>query len=159
MALHGLASVTIGVPDVGGAAAYYADFGLTPHEDGWLSTTDGGKQLRLVHRDRRQLVEMVIRAENQDDIACIAASLATLGFPAEFDDDVLIAVEPSVGTRTVVRVLPPLVQDEWARPAYNGPGRLERSGRRADSVLRTVPVRPHRLGHAVLGTTNLEASK
>jgi catechol 2,3-dioxygenase-like lactoylglutathione lyase family enzyme len=39
-----------------------------------------------------------------------------------------------------------------------GRGLPERSGRRAEGVMRKAPVRPNRLGHAVLGTTNLEAS-
>ena len=30
MALHGIACITMGVPDVDATCAYYADFGLTP---------------------------------------------------------------------------------------------------------------------------------
>jgi catechol 2,3-dioxygenase-like lactoylglutathione lyase family enzyme len=161
MALHGLASVTIGVPTVASTTSYYADFGLTPQGDGWLSTTDGGKQLRLVHSPRRELIEMVVRAETPDDIARIAVGLARLGIPVEIDPDgaELVAVEPVVGTRVAVRVLPPLVQESLTRATFNGPGPPERSGRRAEGVMRNAPVRPNRLGHAVLGTTNLEASK
>lgn len=159
MALHGLASVTVGVPDVGSTTAYYSDFGLTPHDDGWLSSTDGGRQLRLVSRPRRELVELVVRAGNADDLGRIAASLSRLGLPHELDGDQLTAVEPVLGARVMVRVAPPVVESAAARAAYNGPGRLERSGRRAEGVLRTGPVRPTRLGHAVLGTTNLQASK
>ncbi len=33
-------SVTIGVPNVEETAAYYADFGLAPQDDGWFSTLD-----------------------------------------------------------------------------------------------------------------------
>jgi hypothetical protein len=40
MSLHSLLSVTIGVPNVGETSAYYAEFGLTPGEDGWFSTAD-----------------------------------------------------------------------------------------------------------------------
>jgi catechol 2,3-dioxygenase-like lactoylglutathione lyase family enzyme len=161
MALHGLASVTVGVPDVAATTAYYTDFGLVPQPGGWLSSADGGRQLRLVTRPRRQLVELVVRAGSQDDVARIAASLGRLGIPAELDSTgtVLAAAEPVVGTRTVVRVLPPLVQRPAPRPASNGPGRIERGSHRADGVLRTAPVQPNRLGHAVLGTTNLAASK
>jgi catechol 2,3-dioxygenase-like lactoylglutathione lyase family enzyme len=124
MALHRLASVTIGVPDIGATAAKYTDFGL---------------------------------AQDTDDLARIAASLSRLGIPVGLDGDDLVAVEPVVGTRTVVRV-PPLVQDEAPRATYNGPGRLERRGRRADDVLCTGPIRPTRLGHAVIGTTKQNAS-
>jgi hypothetical protein len=42
MSLHGLLSVTIGVPNVEETAAYYAEFGLTPQPAGWFSTVDAG---------------------------------------------------------------------------------------------------------------------
>src|SRR2546425_372811 len=42
MSLHGLLSVTIGVPNVEETAAYYTDFGLAPAAGGWFSTADGG---------------------------------------------------------------------------------------------------------------------
>jgi catechol 2,3-dioxygenase-like lactoylglutathione lyase family enzyme len=158
--LHGLASVTIGVPDVATTIAYYAEFGLTPQDDGWLSSTDGGRQLRLVDNPRRQLIEMVVRAQSPDDIARISAALAALGVPVVTapDGTELAAVEPIVGTRVVVRSLPPMVQETLIPAAVNGPGLHERSDRRAEGVTRIAPVRPNRLGHAVLGTTNLDAS-
>src|SRR5882757_2389676 len=114
MPLLGLASVTIGVPDVGAATAYYTEFGLTPQVDGWLSTTVGGNQLRLVPRARRQLVELVVRAESRDDIAGIAAALSRQGARIELDPtgDMLVAIEPVSGIRAVVQVLPPPVTDE-----------------------------------------------
>jgi len=161
MGLHGLASATIGVPDVESTAGYYIDFGLAAAADGWLSSSDGGRQLRLVTRPHRQLVELVVRAGDSDDVARIAASLHRLGVPAEVtpDGQSLTTVEPVVGTRVVVRVLPPLVQAVSARAESNGPGRTERGGRRADGVCRGDPVRVRRLGHAVLGTTDVERSK
>ena len=55
MSLHGLLSVTIGVPNVGQTAAYYADFGLGQEPGGWFTTTDGGRQLQLVHSPVRRL--------------------------------------------------------------------------------------------------------
>ena len=49
VALHRLASITIGVPNVDETTRFYAEFGLT--RDGALfSTSDGGEQLR--HSDR-----------------------------------------------------------------------------------------------------------
>ena len=45
MSLHGLLSVTIGVPNVEETAAYYAEFGLAPEVDGWFSTLDAGHGL------------------------------------------------------------------------------------------------------------------
>ena len=83
MPLHSLTSVTIGVPNVAETAAYYTEFGLTAQQDGWLSTTDAGRQLRLVERPRRQLVEVVVRADTSDDLGRIAASLRRLELPVE----------------------------------------------------------------------------
>src|SRR6266702_7884068 len=155
MPLHGLASVTIGVPDVEVTRAYYSDFGLTPQAGGWMSTTDGGSQLRLVRRPRRQLAELVVRASEPDDLGRIASRLAKLGVPTDRSEpDAIAAVEPVTGTRVVARILPPVVPAPRPAPAYNGPGRLLRSGRRADAVGRSEAVRPRRLGHAVLGTTD-----
>ena len=42
MSLHGLLSVTIGVPNVAETAAYYADFGLAAEGDGSPPGTAGG---------------------------------------------------------------------------------------------------------------------
>jgi catechol 2,3-dioxygenase-like lactoylglutathione lyase family enzyme len=67
----------------------------------------------------------------------------------------LVAIEPVAGIRAVVQVLPHPVPGEV--PASDA--RLARNGARAEGVLRTAPVRPSRLGHAVLGTTDLHASK
>ena len=47
MSLHGLMAVTIGVPNPGETGAYYGDFGLAPEGDGWYSTADAGRQLRM----------------------------------------------------------------------------------------------------------------
>src|SRR5260370_32384623 len=68
MGLHGLASVTIGVPDLDATRAYYTDFGLTPGAQGWLRTTDGGDQLRLVSRPGRHPAQPVVRAAGRDDL-------------------------------------------------------------------------------------------
>ena len=75
MSLHGLLSVTIGVPNVEETSAYYAEFGLTPGEDGWLSTTDAGRQLRLMPAPTRRLIEMRVGADDPDDLARAAAGL------------------------------------------------------------------------------------
>lgn len=41
---------------------------------------------------------------------------------------------------------------------YNGPGRIERAGSRAPGIRRDGPVRPRKLGHTVLGTTDFVAT-
>jgi hypothetical protein len=78
MALHRLGCLTIGVPNVAETAAYYEEFGLTPVGDNRFTTSDGGEQLRLVHAPRRQVVEITIGAQDQDDIDRITRALQGL---------------------------------------------------------------------------------
>src|SRR5260370_36778323 len=82
MALSRLTTVTIGVPNADETAAYYTEFGLTPQHDGWFSTRDGGRQLRIVHSPMRRLVELHVGAADADDIAPVADGLRRLGTQA-----------------------------------------------------------------------------
>jgi catechol 2,3-dioxygenase-like lactoylglutathione lyase family enzyme len=158
MALHRLHGVTIGVPDVAPVAAYYEEFGLASLGDGRFATTDGGEQLRLVGTPTRRLVELGIGVDDADDLGRIAASLARLGVAAERKPEELVATDGGTRVRVVVRVAPRLEQSAVPASATNGPGRRDRLTKRADAVVRADRVRPRKLGHAVVGTTDLEAS-
>ncbi|MEW2349784.1 MULTISPECIES: VOC family protein [unclassified Streptomyces] len=166
MALHRLISLTMGVPNVSETAAYYTDFGLTPDGDGWFTTQDAGRQLRIVHAPTRRLVDIRIGADSPDDLASAASRLARLDVPAagagggayEEGGTRLVAYDRATGIRAVVDVAPRFVQEPRPAPVYNGPGRSERTGSRAPGVLRTTPVRPRKLGHAVVGTTDFDGT-
>jgi catechol 2,3-dioxygenase-like lactoylglutathione lyase family enzyme len=158
MSLHGLSSVTIGVPNVAETAAYYADFGLTPEGDYWFSTADAGRQLHIQYAPTRRLLEMRVAADDADDLGSAAAALGRLGVPAELGETVLATAEPVTGMRVLVEVAPRLQQDAVPASIYNGPGRLERRDARAPGFTRTDKVRPRKLGHAVLGSTDHETS-
>ena len=158
MSLHGLLSVTIGVPNAGETGAYYADFGLTPEGDGWYSTADAGRQLRIVSAPTRRLVEMRVGVDDPDDLARTAASLERLGVPVSLSARSLQAAEPVTGTRVFLDVAPRIQQKPADAGRYNGPGRPERPDSRAPGFFRPGPVRPRKLGHAVLGSTDHERS-
>ena len=158
MSLHGLLSVTMGVPNVAQTAAYYTDFGLEPGADNWFSTTDGGRQLHIEHAPTRRLLELRIGVDDRDDLARAAARLARLGVPAELGATALETAEPVTGMRAVLEVTPRQRQPAVAASVYNGPGRPERQDRRAPGFTRTSAVRPRKLGHAVLGSTDHETS-
>ena len=158
MSLHGLLSVTIGVPNVEETAAYYADFGLAPQDDGWFSTLDAGRQLRLVSAPTRRLISLRVGADDADDLARAAASLARLGLTPDLRPDRLEATEPVTGVRVALDVAPRTRQDPVPATAYNGPGRFERQGSRAPGFTRPDRVRPRKLGHAVLGSTDHQAT-
>jgi catechol 2,3-dioxygenase-like lactoylglutathione lyase family enzyme len=158
VSLHRLSAITIGVPDVGATRDYYADFGLAPGDGGWLSTRDGGRQLRVVPAPTRRLIELVVGADDEDDLGAVAARLRALGADVLRDTDSVTATEPVAGVRAVVRITPRLDQDREPPTPYNGPGRIERSTVRAPAVLRDGPVRPRKLGHVVVGSTDHEAT-
>ncbi|GAA2011547.1 VOC family protein [Catenulispora yoronensis] len=156
MTLHRLLSVSIGVPDVAQTAGYYSEFGLGAEADGWFTTRDAGRQLRIVAAPTRRLVELRVGVDDRDDLGRAAANLARLGVVGvERTADTLTAVEAATGVRAVLEVAPRLVQERVPATSYNGPGRIERQGSRAPGILRTGPVRPRKLGHAVVGTTDL----
>jgi catechol 2,3-dioxygenase-like lactoylglutathione lyase family enzyme len=158
MSLHGLQSVTMGVPNVAQTAAYYRDFGLAPEADNWFSTADGGRQLHIEHAPTRRLTELRVGADDADDLARAAASLARLGLPAELSETVLETAEPVTGMRVRLEVTPRLAQDPFPATAYNGPGRPDRPDSRAPGFARPGPVRPRKLGHAVFGSTDPDTS-
>ncbi|MCZ4521765.1 VOC family protein [Rhodococcus ruber] len=158
MALHGLAKVTIGVPNVDETIGYYTDFGLTHNGNGSFSTVNGGEQLQIVGSPQRRMVELSIAADNEDDIESIAHRLVGLGQQVERDPTSLSVHEPVTGTRIRVVVKPRLVfEPAVAASLYNGPGRIDRWGR-AQFLSRTDKVRPRKLGHAVIGSTDLETT-
>ncbi|MFA3842595.1 VOC family protein [Streptomyces aureus] len=158
MALHRLTSITMGVPNVAETAAYYTDFGLAPDGEGWFTTRDAGRQLRIVQASSRRLVEVRIGADTPDDLAVAASRLKRLGVESQMSGTTLTAYDVATGLRAVVEVIPRLLQQSVTATAYNGPGRNERTGRRAPGILRTGRVQPRKLGHAVIGTTDLGAT-
>lgn len=159
MALHQLTSVTIGVPNVAETADYYAEFGLTLLGDGRFATAQAGEQLRLVHSPVRRLVEITIAADNPDDISRIARQLRALDLPARTTEGAITTEEPIAGFRATVAVRPRLQQARVEATPYNGPGRVERPTSRAPGIDRPGPVRPLKLGHVVIGSTDQKATQ
>ncbi|MGW3865608.1 VOC family protein [Streptomyces sp. NPDC005047] len=169
MSLHRLTQIVMGVPDVEQTAAYYEDFGLAPGvtlsttgpagPSRVLSTVDGGEQLRIVHSARRRLVELGVGADDPDDLDRVTAALTRLGVPVDRTPTAVSALD--AGTEVLVRVeiAPRLQQSPAPAPSHNAPGLPTRLHERAPGILRTEPVRPRKLGHVVLGSTDQETSQ
>jgi len=160
MALHRMNSVTIGVPNVDETRAFYRDFNLAETSQGVFSTADGGDQLRLVPAKTRRVVELSVGADDADDIARVASQLAKLDVEHEQSGTRVSAVDVGTGVRVSVAIAPRLAQAKTTATQYNGPGRVDRDGRsprlRGDDAPRGA--RPRKLGHVVLGSTEIEAS-
>ncbi|WP_328352141.1 VOC family protein [Streptomyces sp. NBC_00457] len=158
MALHRLTSITMGVPRVDEVATYYEEFGLIPEAvsegERWFATRDGGRQLHIVHAPTRRLVDVHVGVDDEDDLGRATHNLQRMGITVDRGPCWISAVERATGTRAFLEIAPRVVQDSHPGTPYNGPGRYERTGDRAPGVLRTDRVRPRKLGHAVLGTTD-----
>ncbi len=160
MALHRLTQIVIGVPNVDETASYYADFGLAPVGDGkTFASVDGGDQLRIVHSARRRLVSLGVGVDDPDDLSRVTASLTKLGVDAATSDRGVRAVDPGTKVSVEIHIAGRYAPAPVESPAYNGPGVDARVEQRAPGILRETPVRPRKLGHVVLGSTDQEFSQ
>jgi catechol 2,3-dioxygenase-like lactoylglutathione lyase family enzyme len=159
MALHRLTQIVMGVPNVDQTAAYYAEFGLSPTADHSFATVDGGEQLRIVASGHRRLVRLGVGADDPDDLGRVAASLGSLGVPVERTETAVRATDPGTDVTVQVEIAARIEQETTPVPAYNSPGVDARIGQRAPGILREQPVRPRKLGHVVLGSTDQQRSQ
>lgn len=159
MTLHRLAGITVGVPNVAQTTAYYEDFGLTATETGGLATTDGGEQLLLRHSTSRRLEELRVETDDADDLNRIARNLDRLGVESVRTGGEIAARDEASGVRVVVTVAEKRIQPALEGLQYNMPGNPVRGTGRSAGIGRTGPVRPHKLGHVVVGSVDQARSQ
>lgn len=160
MPVHRLTKLTLGVPDVEATADYYAEFGLSSLGGGRFATADGGEQLRIVHAPHRRAVEIGIGVDDPDDLDRIVANLAAFGATATREGGAVLATEPFTGVRVRAEVAPRIEQKPSEPVPMNGPGLTARHNRRAVTLDRSPDdLKPRKLGHVVLGSTNQPASQ
>jgi catechol-2,3-dioxygenase len=164
VSLHRLTDITLGVPSVEQTAAYYTEFGLQPLssssavDERSFGTVDGGQQLRIVYSPVRRLLSLGVATDDRDDLGRIAAALAGLDIPSQVDTERLATVEPATGLDVTVSIVPRLQQGTEPTP-YNAPGDITRPNVRAPAVYRDGRVRPRKLGHVVIGSTDKQATQ
>lgn len=159
MALHRLTKIVMGVPDVASAAEFYVDFGLEPTDNGGFATSDGGEQLALVQRNRRGLVELGIGCDDTDDIESVASRLDGSGFPWTREETDLLCTDPGTGVVVRLQTAARYEQSPTDAAPLNGPGRVDRQNERAPGAERQGAVHPCKLGHVVIGSTDVEGSE
>jgi catechol 2,3-dioxygenase-like lactoylglutathione lyase family enzyme len=166
MPLHRLTSITLGVPDVASTAAYYADFGLLPippaenaPDVARFDSVDGGEQLAIAHAPRRRLLDLGVGVDDPDDLDRVARAMERLGIEIVRSPKAVEAFDSGTQVRVRVEIAPHVESEPAPAPAYNAPGVIARANARADGVVRKGRVRPRKLGHVVLGSTDQEASQ
>lgn len=159
MALHGLTTLTLGVPDPETVGAYYEDFGLTALGGARYATVNGGEQLRLVQADRRRAVALGVGCDDQDDLNRVAHGLTSLGFEVEREDGAVESYDAGTGVRMRVEIAQRPAEQPETAVTYNGPGDVRRRNLRSEALDRDEAVlRPRKLGHVVLSSLDAERS-
>ncbi len=153
MALHRLTTATLGVPDTAASTSFFTSFGLSDQGNGWFSTRDGGEQLQLVESPTRNLQRLGVGAQDDDDLARIAAAATALqlGTIVEQSDERLVIAESVTGLAIEVTVAEPYAATVRP-PALNAPGAVGRNNVPAPSVLDPVIPQPSNLTHVVYVT-------
>jgi catechol 2,3-dioxygenase-like lactoylglutathione lyase family enzyme len=160
MALHRLTKIVVTVPDVAAAVPFYEDFGLSHLGDGRFATVDGGEQLALVEGGRRRrLVEIGIGCDDPDDLDRVVHALRRAGIEHDRDGADVTVVDGGSGVRARVSIAPRYEQTVAVQVPTNGPSVVGRPNEPADGGQRTGAVRPRKLGHVVLGSTEVESSE
>jgi catechol 2,3-dioxygenase-like lactoylglutathione lyase family enzyme len=159
MALHGLGSMTLGVPKVDDARHFYREFGLTETTAGTFASAEGGDQLHIVDRPYRQLVDVTIAADDADDIARIRNAAEHRGAPVVSHVDGSISLtEPLTGLRLDIAERARISPEPFVSVPVNGPGATVRNGERAPAIFNEGPAAPRRLGHVLYTTPDINAS-
>lgn len=159
MSLHGLAEMTLGVPDVDPTKQFYKEFGLTETFPGTFASAEGGDQLRIVQSPYRRLVEFVLAADNADDVSRIAAAAGRHDIDVTENADASISLtEPLVGIRVGVRVRPRVECARHELQLMNSPGNPVRSGTRAPAIFNEGAARPRKLGHVLYTSPDFQGS-
>lgn len=158
MSLHRLLQMRVGVPDTDSLAGFYGEVGLSADGNGGYTGSEGGPVVKVEHYSFRRLLEVVIGASDQRDLDEAATRLVDRGLTPTTVDGDLSVVDPHTLVTFRLRLAEPFVQA--ARPPHldNAPGAVVRRNRRAEGVFEKARP-PRRLGHMVIGSTDLNATR
>ena len=159
MSLHRLLGFRSAVADPGATASFYGELGLVAGDGSSFTGADGGAAVTLEEAPFRRLLSIDIGCTDERDLDAVQQRLATGGALLRRDADAVGAVDPASRVRLTVRVAerePVLTAPTLVTP--NAPGATVRVNERAPSVF-GAPRPPRRLGHLVIGTPDLAATR
>lgn len=150
MGVHRVVNLVREVPRFDMVRRFYTEFGLEETAPGVFSSAMGGEQLVLRPADSPAVVEINMAADEPADLDAVAERLGALGVPVTRAGGAVEAVEPVTGilVRVAVGPRPPKEPAPTARTSVDRSDLMDRDR-----------VRPLRLGHVVLGCTDVEEAK
>jgi hypothetical protein len=159
MGLHRLLGFTTAVPDPGALASFYGELGLGGSPTTGFTGSDGGPSVLVDEGDFRRLVRVEFGCQEPEDIDAVAHRLTEGGAEPVVGEGELRVVDPASRVELVVRVADAVPAPTPASLVVpNAPGATVRAGERAPAVF-AGPRPPRRLGHLVIGTPALAATR
>ena len=166
MPIRNLQHVAMQVPDLETGLRFYGDFGLTAQEtgNGLIFRCDGRDQDQLkLYEGRLKRLHHICFGTREDELPALQAGVEQAGFPI-IDPPTEVAIGNGAGDGIWfrdfddmlfnIRAAEPAPWDTRPGPDANGPWGNTRIGRRHD-FFDWPQIRPRRLGHVVVFTSDL----
>jgi len=159
VSLHRLLGFHAAVPDPAALGAYYDELGLRGDATVGYTGSDGGAGVTVDESPFRRLLSVDIGCHDERDLDAVQQRLEAGGSSARRTDYSLSVTDPASRVLFTVSVAEP---EAALRPGHvvtpNAPGAVVRRNERAPGTLQG-PRPPRRLGHLVIGTPDLAATR
>jgi catechol 2,3-dioxygenase-like lactoylglutathione lyase family enzyme len=159
VSLHRLLGFHAAVPDPGALAAYYAELGLGGDASAGYTGSEGGAGVTVDESPFRRLVSVDIGCHDEHDLDAVQRRLDDGGASTQRTGDSVSVTDPASQVHFTVRIAE---TEGAARPVQlvtpNAPGAAVRLNERAPGTLQG-PRPPRRLGHLVIGTPDIAATR
>jgi Glyoxalase/Bleomycin resistance protein/Dioxygenase superfamily len=159
MSLHRLLGFRAAVADPTALDAYYAELGLTRDAASGYTGSEGGAVVVIDEAPFRRLVAVDVGCHNDRDLDAVQQRLEARGASATREPQSVSVVDAASRVVITVRVAEPeaaIPPEDLVTP--NRPGAIVRVNERAPGVF-GAPRPPRRLGHLVIGTPDLRATR
>jgi Glyoxalase/Bleomycin resistance protein/Dioxygenase superfamily len=159
MSLHRLLGFRGAVADPAALDAYYAELGLTGNATSGYAGSDGGGVVVIDEAPFRRLVAVDIGCHDDRDLDAAQQRLEARGASPTRKSESVSVVDAASRVMVTVRVAEPEpIIEPVDLVTSNAPGAVVRINERAPGVF-GAPRPPRRLGHLVIGTPDLRATR
>jgi catechol 2,3-dioxygenase-like lactoylglutathione lyase family enzyme len=159
MSLHRLLGFRAAVADPPALDAYYAELGLTGDATSGYTGSDGGAVVTVDEAPFRRLIAVDIGCDDDRDLDGVQQQLESRGASPTRESASVSVLDAASRVLITVRVA---AREATVQPvdlvATNAPGAVVRVNERAAAVF-GAPRPPRRLGHLVIGTPDLRATR
>jgi hypothetical protein len=159
MSLHRLLGFRAAVADPTVLDAYYAELGLTGDESSGYTGSDGGAAVIIDEAPFRRLIAVDIGCDDDRDLDAVQQRLEARGASPTRESESVSVIDDASRVQFTVRVAEPEATiSPVALVTPNAPGAVVRVNERAPGVF-GEPRPPRRLGHLVIGSPDLRATR